>query len=136
MPFMKKQQNSKINKIKQGAKNRRFGFIGELMVIFWLSMKMYKIIAWRHKNFIGEIDLVLEKKNQLIFVEIKSKSSKFNRENYDHFSMISEFQLQKIRKAAEVFLVSRQKQFANHDLRFDVVVYQPFFSFTHLINCF
>ncbi|MCX7778914.1 MAG: YraN family protein [Patescibacteria group bacterium] len=57
------------------TKKRQLGSLGERMAEEFLRKKKYKIIERNFQNKFGEIDLIAKDKKQLVFVEVKLKSS-------------------------------------------------------------
>lgn len=87
------------------------GYIGEMVVLLFLRLKLYNIIKHRYKCYLGEIDIIACKKNRLLFVEVKtsllcSKIPVFN------------FQRSAIINSAKYFL-SLNPQFQKFILSFD-----------------
>lgn len=104
----------------------KVGELGEKFVAQWLETQGYQLYYHRWRCRWGEIDLILyEKKiNNLIFVEVKTRSDK----NWDANGLLA-INTQKQRKlflSAELFL-SEHPQLINFPCRFDValVIYQP-----------
>lgn len=52
---------------------RQFGDIGEELAADTLKKKGYKILARQYRCQYGEIDLVCQFKNEIVFVEVKSR---------------------------------------------------------------
>ncbi|QXK92274.1 YraN family protein [Neoehrlichia mikurensis] len=48
------------------------GYIGEIITILFLTLKLHTIIKHRYKCPLGEIDIIAIKKNILIFIEVKT----------------------------------------------------------------
>lgn len=59
-----------------GAYNKITGQCGEDAAAEYLKKKNYKIIERNYKNKIGEIDIIAKTKTDLVFVEVKTRSSK------------------------------------------------------------
>ncbi|KPJ54601.1 hypothetical protein AMJ47_04095 [Parcubacteria bacterium DG_72] len=53
--------------------NKTLGRVGEDMATEYLQNKGYKIVEQNFQNKWGEIDLVCEKDNRLVFVEVKTR---------------------------------------------------------------
>lgn len=87
------------------------GYIGEVIVLLFLRLKLYSIIKHRYKCYLGEIDIIACKKNKLLFVEVKT--SLFGDE-----VPISSFQRNAIINSAKYFL-SLNSQFQKFTLSFD-----------------
>lgn len=98
--------------------NKEVWVSGETLAVKFLKKQGYKIIQQNYKNKIGEIDIICfnKKENEIIFVEVKSRSS------YE-FGLPSEavdfVKQQKIIKTAQVFLT--KNNLLNARIRFDVI---------------
>lgn len=53
----------------------RAGMTAEAMAMALLVMKGYRVLNWRYKTRVGEIDVVARRRNVLAFVEVKRRSS-------------------------------------------------------------
>lgn len=96
-----------------------FGKLGEEKAASYLEKKGYKIIARNHRFRKSEIDLICKKEDLLIFVEVKTRSSKAFGEPE---SFVSQNQRQAIVRAAEDYVIAHDWQ---QDIRFDIVaIYQ------------
>ncbi|MCM8804856.1 MAG: YraN family protein [Candidatus Omnitrophica bacterium] len=82
-------------------KNIEFGKIGEEKAIKFLKNNGYEIIERNYKTKIGEIDIIARKKREIIFIEVKTRSS-------DNFGMpeeaVNEKKLKKIEKVGNIYL--------------------------------
>lgn len=54
---------------------REFGNEGEALAASFLNKKGYTILARQYRCAFGEIDLVCQKANEVVFVEVKSRNS-------------------------------------------------------------
>lgn len=100
-------------------KKDHFGLIAEYIAIFIYKLKFYQILYHRKRNFAGEIDLIALRGKQLVFIEVKARSS-------DIDEIILSFKQQsRIKKAAELFLCQNLK-YQNYDVRFDLVIIRPY----------
>lgn len=93
-----------------------YGLWAEYLVIFIYLMNFHNIISRRMRNYAGEIDIIAQKNNVIIFIEVKARSYK-KLEN----EVLRSKQRNKIKKAAAVF-ISNNSRFVNHNLRFDLVI--------------
>lgn len=98
--------------------NRRvFGNEGEEIVAKYFRNLGYKIFAkqWRRLPF-GEIDIVAEDKNELVFAEVKSRRS-----NFYGFpeEAVTKNKRRKIGKLIDMYL--QENRIVNKPYRFDVV---------------
>ena len=53
------------------------GRLGELLTIQYLKAKGYKLLIHSYKRAHGEIDLIMQDKDVLVFIEVKTRSSKY-----------------------------------------------------------
>ena len=51
------------------------GLFAEWLALVWLSLKGYRIVRWRYKQALGEIDLLVSKGKLLAVVEVKARST-------------------------------------------------------------
>jgi len=104
----------------------RFGHMGETVSAWMLRSKGYRVVMRRFKTPVGEIDLICRRGNLLVFVEVKAR-----RRQHVNDQLLSGAQRRRISRAALVFL-QRYPAFANHDIRFDMVVICPWTYPRHL----
>ncbi|WP_353287576.1 YraN family protein [Wolbachia endosymbiont (group B) of Gerris lacustris] len=88
------------------------GYFGELLVLIYLKLKFYNVIKRRFRCKLGEIDLIVSKKRELIFIEVKT--SLFGKE-----IPISHFQCQSIINSSKYFL-SKNLDFLDYSVRYDL----------------
>lgn len=101
--------------------NAETGKTAENIATAFLIVKGYKIIA---RNFrpprgsgAGEIDIIAEKKQTLVFIEVKARG-----DFASAAEAITPQQQQRIFNGAEAFIAFNPK-FANHALRFDAILF-------------
>ncbi len=87
---------------------KKLGEIGEKIAEEYLKKKGYKILEKNYipkkiKPFFGEIDIVAQKGETIIFVEVKTTSSLIKGEEKVNF-----IKIKKIKKTAEFFLTERR----------------------------
>ena len=99
---------------------RQLGEKGEKIVANYLINKNFEIIAKNYRKRIGEIDLIAQKGDYLIFVEVKTRRSNY----FPISNTVSYSKQRKIIKTAELFILSNKIN--NKVFRFDVasVLYQ------------
>lgn len=100
----------------------------ERMAALYLQLKGYRILKMRYKTPIGEIDIVARRNNALAFVEVKGR-----RDMTSALESVTRRNRARVERAALHF-IAVHPQFASFDMRFDVVVFAPPFSFRHLDN--
>lgn len=96
-------------------KNIEFGKTGEEKAVEFLKNNGYKIIERNYRTKIGEIDIIAKHKKEIVFIEVKTRSS-------DDFGMpeesVNERKLKRIEKVAEIYLKSKK---INLPYRFEVL---------------
>ena len=102
------------------GKNNLSGAWGEALAAKYLQKKRYKIVATNYRCRFGEIDLIAEKQNNLVFVEVKLRKS-------DSFAAGREFvdlrKQNRIRTTASMYLSEFPTE---RQPRFDVIeIYAP-----------
>lgn len=110
-----------------------FGKKSEIIASQFLQKKGYKILEMNYKNKIGEIDIIAQDKDYLVFVEVKARMSRLFG---DPAEAVTEEKQFKIRSVAQMYLMSKRKMDAN--CRFDVVAVlgDDDCEIRHIINAF
>lgn len=113
-------------------KNKQLGNLGELIATVYLFLKGYHII---HRNFLvkgGEIDIIAEKKDEIVIVEVKTrKNDKFGvpKDAVNHHK-------QKHIIYATKCYIARNRLF-DRKVRFDVLeIYFPLVKIHHIKHAF
>ncbi len=110
--------------------NKVKGDAGEALAKKYLAKNGYKILQQNYRNKIGEIDLIATKKDVLVFVEVKFRTTnKFGlpREAVNYLKQ------NKLRKVALSYLQQNGK--LNEKARFDVIDILDE-QITHIKNAF
>lgn len=112
----------------------KLGVKGEMTAADYLRKKRYRLVDTNYRTRFGEIDLIVENKKYIVFVEVKAR-------NQNSIARPCEFvddrKQERLIKTAEMFL---QQNFTEKQPRFDVV--EVFFiddkikSVKHLENAF
>ncbi|MCQ2564906.1 MAG: YraN family protein [Clostridia bacterium] len=110
-----------------------FGKRGEIIATNYLKRKGYKILHNNYKNKIGEIDIIAKDKDYIVFVEVKTRSS---RSFGDPLEAINIQKQNKIRSAATLYL--RQHNLLDVNCRFDAIAIlgEGDDDINHVINAF
>ncbi len=98
-----------MNKINTGK-------LGEMLAKRYLSDKGYKITESNYRCSYGEIDIIAENGNKIVFIEVKYRQSLtygYPRE------AVTKRKQEKLRKTAEHYIM--QKQCFDFDYGFDVI---------------
>ena len=102
--------------------------MSEKIVIFFLRLKGYKILEWRYKTRLGEVDIIAKRLNIIIFIEVKSRKKKTNLEEILHPKQIF-----RIKQASKIF-IAKNNHLQKYQLRFDFIEVNRFFCFKHYCN--
>ncbi len=106
------------------------GRAGELKAAEFLRKKGYKILKTNYKTYLGEIDVIAQDNAEIVFVEVKTRSS----EEYGHPSeAVNAKKIEKYYKVATEYLQRTKK--LDSACRFDVVEIENG-QINHIINAF
>ncbi|PKL72440.1 YraN family protein [Candidatus Kuenenbacteria bacterium HGW-Kuenenbacteria-1] len=95
---------------------RKIGDLGEKIAKQYLKKQGYKIIKQNYTNRAGEIDLIVKEKDQIVFVEVKTRTN----QNFGYpEEAIDSRKQNKIFKTAQNYLI-KEKIFSEN-YRFDVI---------------
>ncbi len=108
---------------------------GEDVACRYLSRKKYRIIEKNYRLKTGEIDIIAQKDEYIVFIEVKTRSSN----QYGRPSQaVSDFKKKRIVKTALQFIC--EKKMLNQSIRFDIVEidYATFneYQVNHIENAF
>jgi len=108
----------------------RLGVSAETRAAIYLAAKGYRTIARRWKTPVGEIDLVVKRGKQIVFVEVKA------RKGLDEAAeSVLLRQRRRIVAAAEAWLAAHPEH-AGYDMRFDAVLVSPGRMPQHIVAAF
>lgn len=93
----------------------QYGLNAEEIAYAWYHKKGFKLIAKRYKTPFGEVDLVVRKRNLLVFIEVKA------RYKLTDYEFISQKQIKRNSKAALSFL-GQNESYNGFDMRFDLAI--------------
>lgn len=112
MAAAKSTENHSTSKLN----TRQVGKSGEDCAVRFLKKKGYKVIERNYRCIFGEIDLVATDKDEIVFVEVKSRRSK----GFGNPEAAVDINKQKkISRIAMNYLM--EKELGDHNARFDVV---------------
>lgn len=92
---------------------------GEYFALLLLRLKGYKCLARNYKTPLGEIDLVMKKRKEIIFVEVKSRPTQ-----KEALEALRDAQKKRILKSGQWFL-NQHKEYTHYQYRFDVIAIAP-----------
>ena len=109
------------------------GLFAEFIAKIYFFFAGYEIVRSRYKTGkgfgAGEIDLILLKRHEIIFVEVKKRNNFILATD-----SITQKQLFRIKNTINFFF-AKNSQYQNYDIRFDIVVFNKFYLFKHFKNC-
>lgn len=86
-------------------KAHTFGQSGEVIAVKFLRQQGYRILERNFRTKCGEIDIIARKKNQLVFIEVKTRSS-------SNFGLpeeaVTEKKLFHLRRCVEFYLLKKK----------------------------
>ena len=97
----------------------RRGHISEYIAALYLTAKGYRIRAIRHRTKLGEIDIIAQRGDLVVCVEVKAR-----RDADSAVFAVTATAQQRIRSASEIWL-SRQPDAHRLSLRYDIVAVLP-----------
>ena len=83
-------------KNERGKKAYHRGHLIEKWVGCWLSLKGYRWLACNQQTPFGELDLIMQKRKQIILIEVKSRQSL-----HEAMHALNHFQLMRLQKGFE-----------------------------------
>jgi len=85
--------------------SRSLGQAGELLAIKFLQQHGYRIIQQNFKTRFGEIDIIARHRRQLVFIEVKTRSSV----EFGHpEEAVTEKKLLHLKRCAQVYLLQKR----------------------------
>ena len=108
----------------------RKGFTSEWLAAAALLARGYRIVAWRYRTKLGEIDLIARRGDLVLIVEVKARASLAAAMDAVAFQSA-----RRIEGAADMWL-SRQPDYARLSVRFDLVAVLPWRWPVHVENVF
>lgn len=101
-------------------KQKLIGAWGEALAAEYLQSCGYVVVSMGYRCRFGEVDIIVTDKKYIVFVEVKTRTSK-------HFAEAREFvtrhKIERLRRAAEMWLSAHE---TTRQPRFDVIeIYAP-----------
>ena len=115
---------------RKRLKALRRGSLAEYRAALSLLMKGYRIVAFRYRTKLGEIDIIARKGNLIACVEVKARRS-LN----DSVFAASELAQRRIRAASDLWL-AKQPDFTRLSVRYDIISVIPWRWPIHLPDAF
>lgn len=112
--------------------NKEKGDLGESIASKYLSDMGVKIIEQNYRTKIGEVDIIANINNELVFIEVKARSNV--RFGYPS-EAVNYRKRQKITKVARYYIL--KNSLYNIPIRFDVIeIYLNENKLNHIVNAF
>lgn len=108
----------------------RRGSLAEYRAALFLLLKGYRIVAFRYRTKLGEIDIIARKGNLVACVEVKARRSLA-----DSVFAVSDLAQRRIRAASDLWL-AKQPDFADLSVRYDIISVTPWRWPIHLTDAF
>lgn len=106
------------------------GRTAEVIALWFLRLKGWRLLAQRYKTPVGEVDLVMRRGGVTAFIEVKARGSVDGA-----VESVSPRQARRIAAAARHFLMEDRKA-ALQACRFDIVAVSPYHWPRHIENAF
>jgi putative endonuclease len=111
-------------------KSEEAGRTAELIALWYLRLKGWRLLAERYKSHAGEVDLIMRKGEVTAFIEVKARKTLDGA-----VESVSAWQARRIAAAARSFLVE-DRLAAQQSCRFDIVAVSPYQWPRHIENAF
>lgn len=92
------------------------GKLGEDIACSYLKNKGYTILENNFRTRFGELDIVVQKENRLVFIEVKTRIGRLKGKPYESVNLRK---LSHLKRAINYFL--KTKDFHTYKLRLDVI---------------
>ena len=115
-----------MRNLRTRRQSHRAGMLAEYVALTMLLLKGYRPLAWRYKTPVGEIDLIMKRRNLVAFIEVKGR-----RHSDDAAFAVHGRNQSRVVRAAQYFLAARPA-LAGCDVRFDVCLV-PWYRLPHHI---
>lgn len=102
------------NKIRQGASNREWGALAESIAADWLLTRGYTLRERNYRFRDVEIDIIAQKDDEIIFVEVKARTGK----DQNPLDAVDARKRKKIMFGADIYLRNLDQLFF---YRFDII---------------
>jgi putative endonuclease len=118
------------NMPKTREQAERHGRTAELIALWYLRSKGYRLLAQRFKSPMGEVDLIMRKGGTTVFVEVKARPTLD-----EAVFAVTPWQSKRTAQAAALWM-GRDEKAANGFCRFDIVAVPSYLWPTHIENAF
>jgi putative endonuclease len=85
--------------------NKTIGKIGEDIALHYLLDKGYTLLKQNYTSHWGEVDLIMQKENKVVFIEVKTKVGNLKGKPYD---AVTPAKLHHLQRPIQYFLLDRK----------------------------
>lgn len=116
--------------MKDNMYNKKVGSFGEMLALRYLENSNYKILDRNFNTSYGEIDIIAKEKNEYVFIEVKTRTSKkygrpaeaVNLKKEKHIQNASKIYIYKHKlenkyiryDIIEIYFIDKEKYYINH----------------------
>ncbi|NQU70650.1 MAG: YraN family protein [Rhodospirillales bacterium] len=118
----------KYRPVNDRQRRYRLGHYAETICVWHLRLRGYRVLSRRFKTPVGEVDIIARRRNMVAFIEVKARRTRALA-----MESVSPRQQNRIRRAAEIFLIARPA-LTSCDLRFDIMLVTPWAVPSHVMN--
>ena len=126
-------KNQSEQSLSEIDSRKDLGRYGEQLVINYLQDRGFVILAKNYQQRFGEIDIIAQKSELVVFVEVKLRNNIY----FNNSEIINRAKKNKIIKTAKYFVATRS--IVDKVLRFDVAIVEKYFeefSINYIENAF
>jgi putative endonuclease len=102
--------------MRNRKRSHGWGIVAEYLCAGFLMLKGYSILALRHRNRYGEIDILAAKRQTLVCVEVKARAVRSSA-----LESVTPDKRARLERAVTSYIATHAN-YAHHGLRFDVMV--------------
>lgn len=98
--------------------NKKIGQVGEKKVAEYYLKKGFKVLQTNYRTKVGEIDLIVKKKNVLIFIEVKTRVGEFRGKPWEQ---INKHKLENLKKSIYAYCKDKNISIEKNSLNIHIV---------------
>lgn len=102
--------------------NKQTGFIGEQYAADYLQSKGYRILVQNYTSRWGELDIIVELNNKIIFIEVKTRRDTRRGMPYEG---VTRSKLNHLRRTIQYYILSNNLEKRKHQLDVIGIILKP-----------
>lgn len=114
------------NRKTRRQKAYRAGLLAEWLAMASLLLRGYRILAWRYRSPVGEVDIIAAKNTTLIAIEVKFRTAQDNDEK-----LINTHQKSRIAGSVNYFRMTKP-YLLRYNVRIDAIIIKPLLRMRHV----